>query len=148
LLVDSAGPACCGTFTAVVHPLVAFVDFNVKLDISGTPPTSFDINSSFTLGTDSNGINPVSEPVTLQLGAFSVTIPAGSFIKTRKGRYVYEGTIGRVALEVQIAPVSANSYTFKAEGSGADLAGTTNPVTIGLTIGDDAGTRTVTAEVQ
>jgi hypothetical protein len=117
-----------------------------KLDISGTPPTSFDINGSFTLGTGSNGINPISEPVTLELGAFSVTVPAGSFIKTPKGQYVYEGTVDGVALQVQIAPMSGNSYSFKAEGSGANLSGTTNSVTVTLTIGDDKGATTATAQ--
>ena len=110
------------------------------------PPTSFEINSSFTLGAGSNGINPVTEPVTLQVGNYSVTIPKGSFTQTRKGAYVYEGTIGGVALEVRIAPLSANSYSFKAEGSGANLTGTTNPVTVGLTIGDDSGATTASAE--
>ena len=34
------------------------------------------------------------------------------------------------------------------EGKGADSTGTVNPVTVGLTIGDDSGSTTVTAEIQ
>jgi len=39
------------------------------------PPPGFDLNESFTLGKNTNGINPVTEKVTLQIGTFSVTIP-------------------------------------------------------------------------
>ena len=139
-------PNPVGFFQTTTLNVTLFSAFNAKLDISGTPPTRFDINSSFTLGTGSNGINPISEPVTLELGAFSVTVPAGSFIKTSKGQYVYEGTVDGVALQVQIAPMSGNSYSFKAEGSGANLSGTTNSVTVTLTIGDDKGATTATAQ--
>ena len=135
-----------GVFQAQTHPVTPFSAFNVKLQIGGTPPRSFEINSNFTLGAGSNGINPVTEAVALQVGNYSVTIPKGSFTQTHKGAYVYEGTIGGVALEVRIAPLSANRYTFQAEGRGANLAGTTNPVTVGLTIGDDSGATTASAE--
>jgi hypothetical protein len=151
LFIDPFVPAglelgIVGTFAAVTQPFVAFSAFTVKAEISGTPPTGFDINGSFTLGSGSNGINPLTEAVTLQIGGYSSTIPKGSFTQTHKGAWVYEGTIAGVALEVRIAPVSANSYSFQAEGSGANLAGTANPVTVVLTIGDDSGTTTASAK--
>lgn len=39
-------------------------------------------------------------------------------------------------------------FEFKAEGEGADLTGTVNPVTVSLTIGDDGGSATVEAEFE
>jgi hypothetical protein len=51
-------------------------------------------------------------------------------------------------MQVQIVPLGNNIFTFKAEGTGVDLTGLTNPVTVVLTIGDDAGSTAVTAQFQ
>jgi len=53
-----------------------------------------------------------------------------------------------VALEALIASSDGKSFTLQAEGKGADLTGTVNPVAVGLTIGDDSGTTTVTAQIR
>jgi hypothetical protein len=82
--------------------------------------------------------------VTLQIGAFSVTIPAGSFKLNPNGRFAFQGLSNGVSLAVQIVPLGNNIFTFKADGSGVALTGLTNPVTVVLTIGIDSGTTTVT----
>jgi hypothetical protein len=130
------------------NPLVPFASSFAKLEITAGPPSSFQLNESFTLGMNSNGINPVTENVTLRLGTFSVTIPAGSFQQNPNGRFAFQGTINGVSLQVQIVPLGNNMFTFKAEGegTGVDLTGFTNPVTVVVTIGIDSGTTTVTAE--
>ena len=52
-------------------------------------------------------------------------------------------------LQFQIVPLGNNIFTFKAEGTGVNLTGLTNPVTVVLTIGIDSGTTTtVTAQFQ
>ena len=86
--------------------------------------------------------------MTLQVGTFSATIPAGFFHQDKKGRFKFEGIINGVALEAVIAPLGGGTFAFKAEGRGADLTGTVNPVTIGLTIGDDDGATSVTAKFE
>jgi hypothetical protein len=86
--------------------------------------------------------------VTLQIGTFSVTIPAGSFFKLIEGGFAFEGVIHGVSLEVQIVPLGNNIFTFQAVGAGVDLTGLTNPVTVVLTIGIDSGTTTVAAQFQ
>jgi hypothetical protein len=123
---------------AVTH----FLAFNARGEIGGN---RFEIQGGFTLGSGTNGINPLTESVVLQIGNSSVSIPGGSFKSARGGSYKFEGTIGGVALEMSIAPSGTNSYTFAAEGRGVNLTGTVNPVSVALTIGDDAGTTTVTA---
>jgi len=124
-------------------PVVPFSAFNAAPEIGSD---RFELNGRFTLGEGSNGINPHTEAVTLQLGTFSVTMPQASFKKASDGRYVFEGTIDGAALELRIAPVTTNSYTFNAEGSGANLSGTVNPVSVVLTIGDDGGATTARAK--
>jgi Beta-propeller repeat len=126
---------------------VFFSSFTAKLEVT-ISTGSFDLNSAFKLGATSNGINPVTEDVILQIGPYSVTIPSGSFTKNKKRAYVFEGTINGVSLRVRVNPRGRSKYTFQAEGSGANLNGIVNPVTVTLTIGNDTGTTHVNAEIR
>ena len=132
-----------GPFSVAITLLVPFASSFAKLEIA---KHRFDLKESFTLGANSNGINPVTENVTLQIGTFSVTIPPGSFKQIPHGRFAFEGVINGVSLEVQIVHLGNNIFTFKAEGKHVDLTGLTNPVTVVLTIGDDTGSTAVTAQ--
>ena len=100
----------------------------------------------FILGADSNGIDPLTEDVTLEIGSFSVTIPAGSF-EEDDDEFEFEGVIDGVELEVTIEGHRGATFSVEASGEGADLAGTVNPVTVVLTIGDDRGEVVVEAEI-
>ena len=107
---------------------------------------AFEMTAIFTLGPNNNGIAPLTEAVTVQVGTFSTTIPAGSFTQ-KKGRFTFEGVINGVRLEAVLRSlVLGNDYEFKVEGKGADLTGTVNPVTVGLTIGDDSGSTAIRAK--
>jgi hypothetical protein len=94
---------------------------------------------------DSNGADPLSENVKLQIGAYAVTIPAGSFKLNPNGRIAYSGVINGVSLAIQIAPSGFNSFAFKVSATGVNLNGLINPATVVLTIGDSGSTVT-TAE--
>ena len=126
----------------VAAAVTQFSAFNAGGEIEGN---QFEIQGGFTLGAGTNGINPLTESVVLQLGTFSVTIPSGSFKRARGGSYQFEGTVDGAALEIHIVPASTNRYAFAAEASGANLTGAVSPVSVALTIGDDAGTTTVRA---
>jgi hypothetical protein len=126
---------------------VPFAAFTAEADITLGLPGEFEVEGEFTLGDGSNGINPLTEDVNLQVGTFSTTIPAGSFFKQRgKGPFEFAGIINGVELKVVIHQVRHNHFHFTAHGEGANLTGTANPVTVGLTIGDDVGSTMVTAE--
>ena len=84
-------------------------------------------------------VDPVQQNVTLQIGTYSVTIPAGSFVQTKKGEYGCQGTIDGVSLQVRLVPQADNSFTLQLQGSGAALSGSTNPVTVTLTMTDANG---------
>jgi DNA-binding beta-propeller fold protein YncE len=137
-----------GATSVAITPLVPFATSFAKLEIEAGHRPGFDLKESFTLGTNSNGIDPVTEKVTLQIGTFSVTIPAGSFEQDHNRRFEFEGVINDVRLEMRIIPLGNNIFTFKAEGKGVDLTDLTNPVTVVLTIGTDSGSTDVTAEFE
>jgi len=73
------------------------------------------------------------------------TIPAGSFRKNCAGGFTFSGVIDGIRLTMEIFPKGKSKYVFAALGKGANLAGTVNPVTIGVTIGDATGSASITA---
>ncbi len=106
--------------------------------------------------TASNGIHPVTEPVTLQIGTFSIAIPPGSFKRhededededEENEFFTFHGVIDGVRLEALIKRTGTLRYAFHAQGDDANLTGTTNPVQVMLTIGDDSGTASVKADI-
>jgi hypothetical protein len=101
----------------------------------------FKVKASFTLGDGSDGINPLTEAVKLQVGTFVTTIPAGSFTTRpgRKNEFELARVIDGVYLELEISSLGDNRFKFKAKGEGADLTGPADPLIVGLTIGDDRG---------
>ncbi len=134
---------------SIFAPTVQFAAFSAKVKIalgSSTNDDTFKVDATFTLEAGSNGIAPSTEPVQLQVGTFTTTIPAGSFVPDAKGKFTFKGTIGGVALKARIQSLGGGSYAFKAESKAADLTGTVNPVTVALTIGDDVGSVMVTAK--
>ncbi len=92
-----------------------------------------------------DGMNPITEPVTLDVGTFSATFPPGSFTLDEDG-FSFEGAINGVCLELEIRPLTSTTFALEVDGEDADLTGTVNPVTVKLTIGNDIGEVTVTAE--
>jgi hypothetical protein len=146
---DEGEPACdMGAYESGATPSTPLTFSTTKLELE--PSTgSFDLYSGFTPAAGST-IDPLTQPVTLQIGqigGYSVTIPAGSFLlRGSKDAYVFEGVIGGVSLQVRILPTGDGSYTLQAEGSNADLSGITNPVTVTLIIGGSSGSTSVTAQ--
>jgi photosystem II stability/assembly factor-like uncharacterized protein len=111
----------------------------------------FNINCYFTLGASSNGINPPTELVTLQIGSFETTIQPGSFVKPGAApEYFFVGVIDGVSLSVSLIKLgSSNNYAFGVIAKNVSLPVSNPPVPIPvtLTIGADSGTTTVTPVV-
>ena len=126
---------------------VPFSTFEPEVEIDGD---KFEVEGSFTLGTGSDGIDPITEDATLQMGTFRATIPAGSFELTDSGPFgtaEFEGLIDGVKMEFEIRRLGGSSFEFEVEGQDADLGGPVNPVEIILIIGDDRGSGSVSAEI-
>ncbi len=127
--------------------IISFAAIGPKAEIH-VLDQAFELKATFTLGSGNNGIAPLMEPVVVHVGTFSTTIPAGSF-KQYKGRFVFEGTINGVHLEAVLRSlILGNDYGLTLEGHGVDVTGVTNSVTVSLTIGNDSGSKSITAEVK
>jgi hypothetical protein len=102
---------------------------------------AFAAAATFTLGAGSNGIAPVTEAVTLRVGTFTTTIPAGSFRSNGFGNYSFRGT----SLIVALQSLGGQKWLYSAVGWNTNMTGTVNPVTVGLTVGNDGGSATTNA---
>lgn len=137
---------CSTTTLFVVQSSIPFAAFSAKVDIN-LPSSSFAMNSSFSLGAGQS-IDPLTQSVTLQLGGFSTTIAAGSFMQGPDGKFLFSGFIDGVAIEVNLTPLGGGSYAFRIEGVGASNLPASNLVTVSLTIGTNTGSTSVTVGFQ
>jgi 6-phosphogluconolactonase len=133
-------PAGLNPRSVAITSRVPFASSFATLEIA---KRGFVLGELFTLGTISNGINPVTENVTLQIGTFSVTIPPGSFKQIALRISGFQGVIKNVNLNVQIVALGNNIFALAAESKGVNLTGLTNPVTVVLTIGNETGSTAI-----
>ncbi len=126
---------------------------NATLDVSAGPPPSFDLNATLDTGSGGGVIDPLTQPVTLQIGnssyTYSVTIPAGSFNThqngSKAGIYVFQGGLDGATLKVQIALLSPSQFQISAYVKKVDLTNLANPLTVNVTIGGNSASTTVNA---
>jgi hypothetical protein len=144
------GASCdVGAFELV--QTVPFSSFNADLALFTRFPSGFVLISWFTLGTDSPGLQPLSEALTLQIASYTVTLPAGSLHRlwdAPDAPYGYEGTINGTHLALGLFPLGDNRYEFDAAGFPVAWINVQNPVKVSLTIGQDAGSTTVNAFIR
>ena len=106
----------------------------------------FEVEGTFTLGVGNNGIDPLTEDVTVKIGTYEITIPAGSFRPDDDGEFEFEGTINGLEVEMEIELEDDGTFEFEIEVEGADLPELAEPLEVTLVIGDDEGTTTAQAE--
>jgi hypothetical protein len=146
-----------GHFAVVAESVVGaethrpFANFKPDVDLD-IEDGEFELQIDFTLGAGHNGLDLSTESVILEVksgkAAFSVTIPAGSFKKHRSGQFAYQGTINKVNLLASLRTLRDGAFRFEIEGERVNLRGVGNPVTVGLTIGDDGGSAVVKAKIE
>ncbi len=119
---------------------VPFASLDARLEREGG---RLEVAAAFTLGAGSDGIDPVDEDVSLQVGGFSVTVPAGSFVSEAAGRFRFEGVLQGIHLEILIRSLGQGRFTLTAEMRHIDLSAIVDPVPLTLTVGDDRGTASV-----
>jgi YVTN family beta-propeller protein len=117
-----------------------FAEFNVKdLDIN---EHQVRVRGDLTLGTNSGGLDFAHQLVSLSVGDFSLTIPAGKIRQVgRQQRFEFRGTINGLRVEFELrAEHGRNSpFEFRMQVTGVDVD-TTDPATVKLSIGHNIGT--------
>ena len=115
-----------GTGFAATTPFLAFGAV-LNIDFGSAPNTdAFTLGTTFTLSSTAPAFNPLTQAVTLQIGTFAVTIPAGSFYQTGKGIFSFEGVVNGVTLKAVIKSTGTLRYNFQAGAQHASLTGTQN----------------------
>jgi hypothetical protein len=125
--------------------LTSFSDFSADVNVNPNKG-KFETEGSFVLASTSDGIDPLSEEVSLQIGSFSATIPPGSFVQNQN-EFKFEGVINGSALKASIRLLPDGRYRYAASGDGASAAVSPIPSTVRLIIGNDAGKATVRPNV-
>jgi uncharacterized repeat protein (TIGR03803 family) len=132
------------TGSGFVPLFTPFASFQADLAISTQQPYGYAWVGDFTTTAANTAINPKTEAVTFEIANYTVTIPAGSF-QSIFGTYVYQGTINGVSNYFLLTPIGKNQYAFAGLGGPENLTSATNPVTVSLIIGTNAGTSEVNA---
>ena len=136
---DEAGNAASVTHSYSV--IVPFAQFRINAGHlvleQGAPTDEFEMQGRFAQAETSNNIDVLNEEVTVTLGGFIETIPAGSFVRAadNNGYEFFGATKGITQASI------TEDGGFRVLGKGLDLESIfdTNSVFFALRIGDDVG---------
>jgi len=124
----------------------AFATFLPRAEFTLGPKPNDDsywVRGWLKLADTSNGIDPLTETVTIKVGPFSHTLPTGSF-KQEGSSYLFKGPVGSSMLDIRITPsTKPGGYSFKSCLKNGSLGTTTMEPQVELTIGDDHGEATL-----
>lgn len=130
---------------------VPFASFYPLLAIHTDREASFVLDGYFFLGSASAGVDPTKELVTVGIGMYSATIPAGSFKQMNNhglAHYQFIGVINGAKFKAEFWPLANKTFTFLIEARRVQMTEPTNPVSVTLTIGRNSGTRKVAAMLE
>lgn len=118
------------------------------LQVSTSPPPGFDLNATLSLD-ESLVVNPLTQPFSLQVGDFSIMVPAGSFNTFQNGTnadtYLFQGVVNSATVKIQIVPLGQNEFEISAYGKQVDVSGWSDPVSVTVGIGDNSESASVTS---
>jgi hypothetical protein len=116
-----------------------FKTFDVKQLV--TMPQYLHLQSTFTLGKNSDGISPITQALTLKVGGFTTIIPASSFSRINARRFFYAGQIDDVWVTAHLVRINPKRYLLEIaeSGSGVSFGELKGAIPVALTIGNDKG---------
>jgi hypothetical protein len=143
---DSRNPVAVAVVPGQGASFVEFRAFDAVLDVDVRPDSNderFNLKAAFTVGDESDGIRPHEEVVSLRIGSYAVTLPAGSFRRLGTNLFRFKGPVNGVALGITLRREGDKTYALRTRGRTAALGDLGRPVSISLTIGDDRGSTSV-----
>lgn len=144
VLAESTTPSFQVKLGPLTQPFASFTPaVNRKLKES-----ELEMSATFKLGTGSNGALPATEALTVAIGAYSVTVPAGSLKKGKGNVWTYStARVGSVQKKVSLSLAANGTYTVKAElydtKAALDVVPKGVAAEVSVTLGDDTGKKTV-----
>ena len=131
-----------GSLCVTEGPFRAFEVSKAKVEFGPSGGDDrFKVEGNFTLGEDSNGIDPVNEVVVVTVGNSSISIDDG-FVAVGSG-FVFKGTVDGAQVKMKIKNTHWDVFKFKVKAKGLSITDISNPVEITLQVGDDRGTASV-----
>ena len=156
-VLGQSSPLILGSLTSTVSPLHSLAAFPAKacspsgstsagltasLQILAGPPPGFDLEATLVLDS-SLVIDPLAQPVAIQIGTFALNLPEGSFKAFHNGThssiYLFQGVINSTTLKVQITPLGQNQFQISAIDKQIDLTSLVDQsVTVAVGIGGNS----------
>jgi Carboxypeptidase regulatory-like domain/Thrombospondin type 3 repeat len=145
---DSAGnTAQAASSYTVIPPLTSMTGLSGTVVVSKgrtIAQNKLGLALSFKLGQGSNGISPLTEATTIQVGGLAYTIPANSFKQNRLGVFTFVGTVSGVPIDVALTPLGSGRYGIALAAKGVNISSFNSSSTqVVLSIGNDKGTVTL-----
>jgi PKD repeat protein len=130
------------TVIEITHDARAMLEFQIekaKIEVS-----KVSVKGTLELDPSGDGAD-ISEEVVVIMGPFSETIPGGTMVVDKKGKWEYKRPTGVEGI-IQKMKIDWNKGKFEFTLDKADLSELTDPdnVTISIQIGDDFGQKTIT----
>lgn len=127
----------------VVNPAFASMTSTLKVEDSDENFGEFKASGQFTLSSYSNGINPVSDGLSMQLTggtrSVSIVVPPGALRADGQKKWKFEGTLSGLKVEIELRSLGGPAYSYSVHGEKAPLRGLSNTVVVRLAVGDDSG---------
>jgi YVTN family beta-propeller protein len=137
-------------FVAVGVPSMNIAIANLSTPFAAFNVTNMVINgqnihqqAQFTLGEGSTGIDLAHQPLTLTIGTFSITIPAGKFKQVGGNlHFIFNGTADglKVNFNLQADKKSSTQFSYVVDIHGTNQTMQLNPAAVTLKIGENQGT--------
>ena len=150
-VIDTSTNAIVATIPVGVSPdlvvggllSVPFAKYTPELLVA-PKRSAYSVAASFTLGTSAPALSPTTQSLTLTIGSFSVTVPAGSIKKpnAKIGLYTYDGVVNGEKIGLVLTGNGSGPWGILVVGT--DAFGTlAASVPVSLAIGQSSGTANV-----
>ncbi len=127
-------------------------DLLVDLDTARFDEDNYTLHAVFVPGAD-----PLTNPLSIEIGTSFITVPAGSFVQ-QGTNYVFHGQINGKPVVIYLQKLAGQStgstgtctgaeYSLYAFNRSLNIGPLTNPVTVTVTVGENSGTTQVQATI-